>query len=175
MITIVEHQHYGYVSRTKHNADQGVTVAYAIDHTTAGERLTQSCAKGKIVKISPDQWYAQPVKHLDKIIEMMERHNTRILNIAGNGIYTWERRGYDQKNVNKEVFDIIRLVHDISPIKLIVSGGQSGTDLAGLIAAAQLDIPCIGTWPRGYTMRFADGRDVSMTPTKIMELMESYA
>ena len=36
-------------------------------------------------------------------------------------------------------------------------------DIAGLVAGVALGIETIGTWPKGYKMRFEDGKDVDMS------------
>lgn len=46
-------------------------------------------------------------------------------------------------------------------IKLVVSGGQRGADLAGLDAAKALGIPTGGTAPKGYRICDYDGNDSS--------------
>ena len=175
MIYINQHSSPQYGPRTKHNADQGVTVAFAVDHTTAGERLTQKYAAHKIVKITPEQFAANPVKCKMAIATKMAICKTNVLNIAGNGIYTWEKHGYDQYYVNETLQKILEGVHALQPIEKIVSGGQTGTDLAGLIVGAKMGIPSYGMWPKGYKMRFADGVDVYLKPQEIMEIINSYA
>lgn len=175
MIYINQHTSAQYGPRTKHNADQGVTVAIAVDHTTAGERLTQKYAAHRIIKITPEQFAANPVKCKMSIATKMAICKTKVLNIAGNGIYTWSKHGYDQYDVNELVYKLLEGVNLLQPIEKIVSGGQSGTDLAGLIAGAKLGIPSHGMWPKGYKMRFEDGVDVYLKPQEIMEMINSYA
>lgn len=173
MITLREHSSPHYSPRTYHNAAQGVTLAYAVDHQTAGERLTQKAAKGKIIMVDPG--YQSTLEISRKLYAWLRHHDCHTLNVAGNGIYTFKKYGFDQKRVNDELTQIINQVNIYWPIELIVSGGQSGADLAGLIAAARCGIDAIGTWPKGYKMRFEDNKDVNMTPEQIMEMIKSYA
>lgn len=175
MINLREHKEWGYAPRTQHNADQGVTLAVAVDFTTAGERLTTRCAKGKIVHFDARNFSSEIADKSAKLIKLLEENDCRTVNVAGNGIYTYKRRGFTQEGVNSLVYMILKRVHEQYPLEHIVSGGQSGADLAGLIAAANLDIDCTGTWPRGYKMRFEDGVDVNHTPEQIMEIIERYA
>lgn len=165
MINIREHREFGYAARTKHNAEQGVTLAVAVDFTTGGERLTTKCAKGKIVHFDARNFTSEIAAKTDKLIALLKENNCRTVNVAGNGIYTYKRKGFTQEGVNSVVYMILKRVHEKYPLEHIVSGGQSGADLAGLIAAAHIGIDCTGTWPRGYVMRFEDGVDVGHTPT----------
>lgn len=53
------------------------------------------------------------------------------------------------------------------PLDKVVSGAQTGVDIAGLVAAVKLGIPCVGTLPRGYIQRGFDGVDKSYTKQQI--------
>lgn len=175
MISLKQHDSSQYQHRTAVNASRGVTVAFAIDHNTAGERLTQKCAKGKIVKLSPTGLSRNWADSVQKVVDMMVLHDTHTINFAGNGIYTWAKFGWDQQMVNEFVYSLLEKVQMKRDVHLVVSGGQSGTDLAGLIAAAHLEIPCEGLWPKGFKMRFEDGVDRYHTEEQIMEIMNQYA
>lgn len=170
MIELVEHTSPYYGPRTWHNAAQGVTLAYAVDHSTAGERLTQKAAKGKIVFGGPgdEESLIQTARDL---FRMMRHYQCNTLNVAGNGIYTFASHGYSQSDVDGDIALIIHTVACHWPITKIVSGGQSGADIAGLKAAVKMDIPCTGTWPKGFKMRFTDGKDLNMTREQIMEII----
>lgn len=174
MINILEHKSSSYAPRTYHNAAQGLTLAYAVDHSTAGEKLTQKAAGDKIVIIDAlhtlDDRY--PARAL---FSALRKHNCHTVNVAGNGIYTFAKHGLGQQNVNDAIYNILNLVNQHWPITHIVSGGQSGADLAGLVAAAHLGIECTGMWPKGYKMRFENGIDVYHTPEQIMEIINQYA
>lgn len=172
MITLVEHKSAYYGPRTWHNAAQGVTLAYAVDHTTAGEKLTQKAAGDKIVKISPD--YCEDIQASRYLYATLRHYNCRTVNVAGNGIYTFDKKGYTQEMVNDAIHRILYTVHKHWQIEKIVSGGQSGADLAGLIAAERLGIDSVGTWPKGFKMRFEDGKDVYHTKDEIMGIIDAY-
>lgn len=174
MITLLEHKSSSYAPRTYHNAAQGVTLAYAVDHSTAGEKLTQKAAGDKIVKVDALHTFdhLQPARDL---YAMLKKHDCHVVNVAGNGIYTFAKHGYGQRNVNQAINDILYTVNQHWPIHHVVSGGQTGADLAGLIAAAHMDIDCTGMWPKGFKMRFADGIDVYHTHAQVMGIIEAYA
>lgn len=174
MINLLEHKSSSYAPRTYHNAAQGVTLAYTVDHSTAGEKLTQKAAGDKIVKVEALHTFdhLQPARSL---YAMLKKHDCHVVNVAGNGIYTFVKHGLGQRNVNQAIYDILYTVNQHWPITHIVSGGQTGADLAGLVAAAHLDIECTGTWPKGFKMRFEDGFDRTHTHAEIMEIINQYA
>lgn len=173
MINIKEHKSSSYAPRTYHNAAQGVTLAYAVDHSTAGERLTQKASGDKIVKI--DANLCDELTAARELFKMLRKHECHTVNVAGNGIYTFDKHGFGQENVNSAIYNILHTVNEHWPITHIVSGGQSGADLAGLVAAAHLGIECTGMWPKGYKMRFENGVDVYHTPDQIMGMINQYA
>lgn len=109
------------------------------------------------------------------LFAMLRKHNCHIVNVAGNGIYTFAKHGFGQVNVNDAVYNILQTVDKHWPIHHVISGGQTGADLAGLVAAAQLGIECTGMWPKGYKMRFEDGIDRNHTQSEIMEIIKQYA
>lgn len=169
-LTLVEHKSSSYSPRTYHNASYGVTLAVATDFTTAGERLTHKASGGKIVQIdyfnTLDKRY--PARAL---YSMLKKHDCHTVNVAGNGIYTLQKKGVTQRKANQYVYDILKLVNQHWPITKIVSGGQTGMDIAGLVAGAALGIETIGTWPAGYLMRWEDGKDVQMKVEDIRDLI----
>lgn len=173
MIYIREHTSSSYAPRTWHNAAQGVTLAYAVDHTTAGEKLTQKASKGKIVMVHAGEH--DDLMAARALYITLKHYDCHVINIAGNGIYTFAKHGFSQQNVNDAIYNILNHLQPHWRIDHIVSGGQSGADLAGLIAAQRLGVDCTGMWPKGYKMRFEDGKDVNHTPEQIMEIMRSYA
>lgn len=178
MLHISEHSSSSYAPRTYHNAAQGVTLALAVDFTTAGERLTTKAAKGRILHVDANVLVGDAAKVVEasrKLWVLLKMHNTTVLNVAGNGIYTYAKHGFGQINVNELVLEILRPLVEHGAITKVVSGGQSGADLAGLIAGAKLNVPSHGLWPKGYKMRFENNQDVYHTPEQIMGIINQYA
>lgn len=176
--TITESEGW-YPVRTKENITwSDVTLAFVIDDTSAGEKLTEGeavrqqkyaweylpngldmaaiprLARNTIIGMRNDQSYGHKGKALP---------TTNIkLNIAGNGIYTWLPKGITQEQLNDFVTEYIReLIRNGVSISEIRSGGQTGVDEAGIIAAQRLGIKCSVHAPKGYTMRGANNRDVN--------------
>lgn len=168
-LIIKEHTSSSYAPRTYHNAAQGCTLAIATDFTTAGEKLTHKAAKGRIVQI--DGKNPDVVLAARNLYSILRKNDCHTVNVAGNGIYTLKKFGVTQEMANQFVYEILKLVNTHWPIKQIVSGGQTGMDIAGLVAGCALDIETIGMWPKGLIMRFEDGKDVSMTEEKIKTMV----
>lgn len=169
-VSVVEHPSYGYQARTKHNADSaGLTVAIASDYSTAGERLTARVASGKYLAVPID---AEPAKAGVRLAKAMRQLGTTTLNVAGNGIYTLAATGRTQEQVNRHVYETLKMAHELRPITQIVTGGQTGVDIAGAVAARALGIPVVVTMPRGFKQRNAQGRDLNLSAAEVTSQIE---
>lgn len=176
MLTILEHKSASYSPRTYHNASVGdITIAIAVDHNTAGERCTQkavAAAKRQIIKLEMSNDYIAMARIVWRAVKDVPEPT---INIAGNGIYTLIKQGWTQEKVNRIVYDILAKVHAHHPIKKIVSGGQTGVDLAGGVAAYKLGIECEMTLPKGFIMRFQNGKDYEHSEEFVRNLVVDYA
>lgn len=176
MINIREHSSSSYAPRTWHNAAQGVTLAIAVDFSTAGEKLTTKASqKNGIIHVDALNFADNWLHSSRELYKLLRDKDLRVVNVAGNGIYTYARKGFTQEGVNSMVRMILDQVNTHWKLDHVVSGGQTGADIAGLIAAAHLDIECTGMWPKNYKMRFEDGVDVNHTPKQIMGILNQYA
>lgn len=164
-LQLLEHVSSDYAPRTGENArGADVTVAFAVDFTTAGERLTHRVSKPRYVGID----YGSNVEEAARALcEFLRKCNGRSLNVAGNGIYTLTKSGVTQAQANQWVYDVLSRVHAIIPLQAIRSGGQTGIDVAGLVAALALGIPATGLWPKGFRQRLANQKDVLRTPEEL--------
>ena len=170
MLTIVEHSSSSYGPRTFHNATLShLTVRFAVDFNTAGEKLTERASGGGIRLLD----VPLPCEALDParaLYARLKRLDAEVLNIAGNGIYSMmEKGGLDQAQVNQMVYDVIKLCHKHYPITIIRSGGQTGADLAGGVAGYKLGIPTIMTFPKGFRQRDVNKQDANHTEEEIRE------
>lgn len=158
-LQLIAHKEYSYVPRTGENAQGAdVTVAFAVDFTTAGERLTKRLAMPRYIGVP----YGIEVETAAAMLsEFMRKHGASSLNVAGNGIYTMAEHGFNQAQANRWVYEVLALVHAMTPLSAIRSGGQTGIDQAGLVAAIALRIPALGLYPKGFRRRLADGKDVT--------------
>ncbi len=174
MITVQEHTSKKYPPRTYFNATSSdVTLALAVDLNTAGEMLTKKAAGDKYIgfQLNSDTSSLEVARQLYKF---MKSRNAKKLNIAGNGIYTLSEHGCDQEYINYFVHDVISKVNTYWPIEKIFTGGQTGVDLAGAVAARNLDIEALITLPNGYIQRFEDKKDIEQTQQDVINQIEHW-
>ena len=106
----------------------------------------------------------------------MQALGVTTLNVAGNGIYTLnEKLGVTQAQVNQYIYDTLKAAHLVVGITKIVTGGQTGVDIAGAIAAKRLGIPVDVTTPKGFLQRDMHGKDFTQTKEKVVAQIEDGA
>jgi hypothetical protein len=134
-----------YPARTRENVIlSDVTIALAQDFTTAGERLTKKEAlkENKYIKADLSANTNNATEIANNIYEQLKTKgkltNLKI-NIAGNGIYSMSQ---SQSYYNDLVTQVLKELQARGvTIAEIRSGGQTGIDEAGIIAAQRLGIP----------------------------------
>lgn len=173
MITFKEHHEPGYAARTIVNARKAdLTIAFALDFTSAGERLTHKAAYGKYVGINFSYLYPEEMIPDDRgypfavreVLWRLKDKKVKSINFAGNGIYTLYDRDRDltQERVDELALNFLKQVVKAYPgIKEIRSGVQTGIDEAFLKAADALGIPALGLAPKGWLFRDIHGRDIA--------------
>lgn len=181
-LTINEHSSSSYAPRTYHNAHSAeLTIAFAVDFNTAGEKLTKKAAYSKggsmaYLPLDINQDAIISARALYVACKRAEKLSTpyRVdtLNVAGNGLYTLVAHGIDQNKINRHVYDILSTVHAHHPFKQIVSGGQTGVDMAGAIAGLALDIPVELTYPKGFKIRNLKNQDIDQKEDEIRHFVE---
>jgi Circularly permutated YpsA SLOG family len=165
MLKIYAHSKASYGARTRYNAEvSDLTAAFALDFTTSGELMTKRAAGHKLVEIPLTLECIEAARVLWKALHHRDAHT---LNIAGNGLSTLALHGWSQGRINAFVYMVVAKVAEHWSITKIVSGGQTGADIAGLVAAVILQIPAIGTLPHGFRQRDADGNDHCNTEVTI--------
>lgn len=175
-LIVREHKSAYYGPRTYQNASESdVTIALAVDYSTAGERLTHKAAGDKYLKL--------PFNALDDIqlARLLYKRlasigkDAPIVNVAGNGIYTLSKHGITQEYINQCVYNILSKVNEHWPLGKIISGGQTGVDLAGGVAGEALGIDVAMTLPKGFIMRHEDKVDVEHTEEQVVGMVEMYS
>lgn len=172
MIDITEHNSAHYSPRTYHNAGQAdITIALAVDYDTAGEKLTHKAAGDKYLALPLSGDTKDPIQAARLLYKALRDRQLKdpVINVAGNGIYTLDKHGWTQDTANLHVLLVLAKVHQYWPLKKIISGGQTGIDLSGIVAASVLGIDAVATLPHGFVQRGTDKRDVCHTAEQIME------
>ena len=167
-INVLEHSSDKYPPRTYHNASNAdLTIAFAIDFDTAGERLTERAAKGKYLRVIINQ------PDFDSITSYISNYQPKIINIAGNS----EKRFTDKLIPLTYVRDVIKCVityiSSICRPLIILSGGQTGADIIGASVAHELGIATEVMLPRGYVQRDKNGRDAQHSKDDIINQIRS--
>lgn len=174
MLFFEECQLSGYAARTRENiARSDATLAIALNFKTAGEKLTRMEAdkQGKLyfgMHISKLGDPAYPLEFV-KALSTLKKSNF-VLNVAGNGIYTLGP-DWPQNHLNRMVygflFDSCKLLYP-QRVDQIISGGQTGLDEAGVVAAVHLGISAKVLAPQGWAFRDKYGVDIKNNPSAFM-------
>jgi len=179
MLKILEHSSSAYSPRTYHNAKTAdLTIALAEDYSTAGEKLTHKAAgEDKYLALPLYGDTKDPIQAARVLYKVLRDRNLKepVLNVAGNGIYTLDKKGWTQDAANLHLLLLLSKVHQHWPLKQVVSGGQTGIDLAGIVAAYALGIDAVATLPNGFIQRGPDKRDVTHSSDQIRKQVEDGA
>lgn len=165
-IHLVEHSSTDYPPRTRWNAERAdLTIAFTVDSTTPGERLTKRLAGSKYLHID--------LNTTTPAIAASLIGTFAIINIAGNDISTLIKHGWTQQRVNQFLYDIFKQCP--APTRGFLSGGQTGVDIAAAVIAQRLGLNALITFPNGYKQRNQSGIDFTNTETAIREQITSMA
>lgn len=177
MIEITQHKSAKYPPRTYQTGKESdITIAIAVNYDTPGEKLTEKAAKNylRIDFENWDEWYDSTKEtYISNAFSKISSKNL-VVNVAGNSIPTFLKHGITQLQVNKKVYDIIRFIHKHYPISKILSGGQTGSDTAGVVAAIALKIPTKIIFPNGFLQRNQANNDVTTTEADYLDLVLGY-
>ncbi|WP_321820877.1 MULTISPECIES: hypothetical protein [unclassified Burkholderia] len=166
LFELTTHAERGYSPRTRHNARVAdLTAAFAFDFETRGELLTHLCAGPSYVALPLT---VPPIEAARQLFRALRARNARVLNVAGNSLPTLLKHGVDQDAANAYVFETISIVTRHWRLMRIVSGGQTGIDVAGGVAALALGIDAVLTFPPGFLQRAADGHDHTHTEEEVL-------
>lgn len=169
MINFIEHPTPGYAARTYANVrESDLTIAFATDFTTAGERLTKKATVELEKLFIPVEVRMDTVSlkrsadSMNSSIKLLMRGVPFNLNIAGNGIYTLENYlpHYTQKDVDDYLAEYLAIALSGISVKYIRSGGQTGVDEAGVKFGNDFGYETICCFPKGWMFRDVTGVDV---------------
>lgn len=161
MLVIKETVSNKYPPRTYLNAKSAdVTLAFAIDLDTAGERLTRRAAgnkyKGFLLTEDDKDITADTLTFLSV-------RNANSVNIATN----LAKAGISQESIDNRIFTILERVTQVQTVRKVYCGGQTGVDIAAAKAAYRLGIPLEINMPKGFVQRNAQGKDFINTQEEI--------
>lgn len=190
---IIEHESSQYKPRTVHNAHTAdLTVAFAEDFNSAGERLTKREAGNRYVAIHLS---TDPLVAARMLYAACKKHNVSTLNVAGNGIYSlsgaWSngQLSHDHKvqalddaklvnefqaSLNQWIYMVIGKVHEFWPLTNLISGGQTGADWAGGIAGEALGLNVTMTFPKHCLQRDEHHKDVTQSIATVQKKVDAY-
>lgn len=165
-----EHTSTQYKPRTELNANSGcLTVAFAEDYESAGERLTKRLAQAR----GAERYIAlplsmEPIQAARELFRRCRDLNVKTLNVAGNGIYTLRDFNWTQDSLNEWVYQVMKHVAAHHKFDLIISGGQTGVDFAGGVVAEALGIDAIMTFPKDFLQRTLTAHAYTQTEADVL-------
>ena len=158
-LTVMESYSPKFHDRTVENARWAdFTVAFAVDFTSPGERLTATAAGEDYLPFdlphSGEELEDEGLRRRMAIIlsRRLESMTEPVrLNVAGSTAADLARHGISQEQADSFVTDVLgRALDEGLVIGELRSGGQSGIDEAGTKAALALGIPASQVVPRGF-------------------------
>ncbi len=116
---------------------------------SSGKECTRKFAKEFYEVILPS------LETVPLVADALQAYSLPILNIAGNRLskFDW----VPQSLLNVWVLNYVEAVaKEVRGELHIVSGGQTGADWAGIVAAAKLELPCVATFPKNWRQENAE-------------------
>ena len=155
------HQKEVIVMGTIENVTSSDVKISLFEKKSPGEILTgnQARRQNKYAEEKDMTWNTADIPgRVSQTVKIMPKTDNITLNIAGNGIYDINAT---QEQVNNYLTEYLReLQKQGVTIKKVISGGQTGVDQAGIIAAQRLGIPSEVHAPSNFSFRGKDGKDV---------------
>lgn len=170
---IMEDSARNYAHRTWANAAwSDITLAFATDFSSPGEITTRRAAGDKYARYQLTRNLKRMIifnqdgeREAKKIAKIIRNHTCYKedgirLNIAGNGLVTLLKTGVDTQTVAAFISNIFTACLD-EGVKILEvrSGGQSGVDEAGIIAAQRNKMKCSILAPKGFRWRDSKGNE----------------
>lgn len=171
---IIEDTVRNYGHRTWANAEwSDITLAFAADFNSPGEITTKKASGNKFIgylltsaevmrRLDDSHFRSQGKKYADIIRSNPNYREEGIrLNIAGNSMISLSRCGLDADSVQDIIYQVLKnLLSEGIVISEVRSGGQSGADEFGIIAAQRLGLKCSILAPKGYRFHYKEGEEI---------------
>ena len=185
---IMEDSARNYGHRTWANAAwSDLTLALATDFSSPGEVTTRRAAGDKYLRYQLTSNLKRLItfnqdgeREARKIARMIRNHTYYKedgirLNIAGNGLVTLLKSGVDTRTVAAFISNIFTACKD-EGVKILEvrSGGQSGVDEAGIIAAQRNKMKCSILAPKGFRWRDKKGDEKEGRTAFVNRFKEEY-
>ena len=185
---IMEDSARNYGHRTWANAAwSDLTLALATDFSSPGEVTTRRAAGDKYLRYQLTSNLKRLItfnqdgeREARKIARMIRNHTCYKedgirLNIAGNGLVTLLKSGVDTRTVAAFISNIFTACKD-EGVKILEvrSGGQSGVDEAGIIAAQRNKMKCSILAPKGFRWRDKKGDEKEGRTAFVNRFKEEY-
>ena len=185
---IMEDSARNYGHRTWANAAwSDITLALATDFLSPGEITTRRAAGDKYLRYQLTSNLKRLItinqdgeREARKIARMIRNHTCYKedgirLNIAGNGLVTLLKSGVDTQTVAAFISNIFIACKD-KGVKILEvrSGGQSGVDEAGIIAAQRNKMSCSILAPKGFRWRDKKGDEKEGKTAFVNRFKEEY-
>lgn len=138
-----------YATRTKFNAQHSHMTLYfcASEKETPGMSMTMDYS---------DQFYKVVIPghnaSIELVLDALGGLPEPVVNIAGNSIYRWPDY-VTQTMVDTWVLNYLEPIAKKYPNLIVRSGGQTGADWAGIVAAQKLGLDCVAVFPKGFRQR----------------------
>ncbi len=184
---IMEDSKRNYGHRTYANAEwSDITLAIAVELDSPGEITTRKAAGDKFLAIrlpeslDTSSSHSVPAKVAPKIANGI-RKNPHFnpdgirLNIAGNSAITLSKYNLPAWAVTGFISNLLRhLMDEGIAIQEVRSGGQTGIDEYGIIAAQRLGLKCSILAPKDFRMHYRAGEELEGRKAFVARFRESY-
>lgn len=165
---VTEHWQEKYTGRTYFSAKESdATLSINANPGSSGARQTLQAAGKKFVDTTldaivrgQDRDVINVVARLNRIVDAPRGQRKGIvLNIAGNSLSTLRKAGVkiSQAELNEKVAQFLERLRSHHgrgfDITGVITGGQTGLDEAGALAARKLKIPTVVVMPKNYQIR----------------------
>jgi hypothetical protein len=137
------------------------TFGIGVDFSTKDEKHAETKAGQKNKwyglklgsKTSSPKNFTPSADSINQIVKNLIETGGPVMHIIGNDIAILEKQGYNQQDIDKYVYNILKEVVKQFPIQKIISNGQTGIAEASIKAAKRLGIPVKIRAFTGYRLR----------------------
>ena len=139
-----------------------ITFGLGTSFETKDEAISKDKAKGKWYGVALNNFKNKKItpkdivpsqESIDNIVANLKAIGGDKINIIGNDLAVLENAGYTQDSIDRYVYNILKEVNKVYPIKTILSTGQTGVAEAAVKAAKRLGIAAKIRTFNNYTIK----------------------